>query len=138
MNNKWLQNPLILALLIFIPGIIIDFILIILFRLFGINLDSPIELGFVIVAFGIGYFYTKKTEQIIPKKLKIKSVLLFFVVSFIVSFVIIYLMSKGESMVLLFAVGFSILMILIECIFIYWFLSYGGKTYLKNSKKNKQ
>ena len=135
MGDNWIQNSLILALLLLISGAIINYIIVLGLDLFGLDLSYVNDLGFLLIAYVIGIFYTKKIGQIMPKGLKFKTVGLFFVFYLIATFAITYFITQGEFIVLLFAVGFSSIMIIIECLIIYWFLGFGGKTYMKNANK---
>jgi hypothetical protein len=135
MGDNWIQNSLILALLLFISGAIINYIIGLGLDLFGLDISFVNDLGFLLVAYIVGFFYTKKIGQIMPKGLRFKTVGLFFVLYLIATFAITYFITQGEFMVLLFAVGFSSIMLIIECLVIYWFLGFGGKTYLKSANK---
>ena len=134
MSDNWIKNPLILALLLLISGAIINYIVGLGLDFFGLDLSYINDLGFLIIAYIIGFFYTKKIGQIIPKGLRFKIVGLFFIFYLIAIFAINFIIQE-EFMVLLFAVGFSSIMLIIECLIIYWILGFGGKTYMKNANK---
>ena len=138
MGDNWIQNSLIVALLILIAGGIINYILGFGLELIGLDISYVNDLGFLLIAYILGLIYTKRVGQIMPKGLRLKSVGLFFVFYLLATFLITYIISQGEFMVVAISVALGSFFILIECLIIYWIFGFAGNLYMKNLKKDGQ
>lgn len=132
MDDNWVQNSVILSLLLLIIGVIINYVIGLLLDLFRLEISLVNDLGFLFIAYMIGLVYAKKMGQIMPKQLRFKTIGLFFMFYLITTFLISYFITRGEFVELLFATGFSGIVILFECLIIYWVLGFSGKDFVKN------
>ena len=135
MGDNWIQNSLILALLLLITGGIINYIIGFGLGLFGLDISYVNDIGFLLVAYILGTIYAKKVGQIMPKELRLKSIGLFFMFYLIAIFLITYLVTQGKFLVVVFAVAVASFFIIIECLIIYWIFGFAGKLYMKNINK---
>jgi len=136
MGKSWIENSLILAFLLFITGAILNFILGLGLSLFGVKGSFINDLGFLLIAYMLGFFYTRKTNQVMPKGLRLKIISLFFLIYIIITFLITYFITSAGFIVVFFLVAFASFFIIIECLVIYWIFGFVGKTYLKNMNKS--
>lgn len=130
MKKKWFEKTWILVLVIDLPSVIIQL------------LDYFVEFSFseffigtfatLIIAQNIGKIYTKHTEQVMPQQQRFKIAGIIFLAYFILLIAITIPLLEYEPLnILLPAVILILIQLIIEALFTYWVLGFGGKIYLK-------
>ncbi len=137
-NNKtgFFRNPWFLGLLIFVIGGAINFLFRSIFKI------RHHDLGFLLVAYYIGYFYSKKTGYEISKIDRLKSTSILFAIYFILILGISVILEMDTSTQVKLPPSFIWMVRIIPFIFVilisglvYFCLGFSGRMYLKTQKK---
>lgn len=140
--EKLLKNPWILALSMVLAHFIFGFILIGIYSLINIEFESG-NFG-ILAAIFLGWFYSKKFNEEMPKKLRLKASLIFSLAmlafNFIAAVVLVMVASEQIPFLIIasiFAFILTFFKILIEGLIIYWILGFMGRINKNKAEKIK-
>lgn len=137
MNKELLKSSWMTAAIILLIGTILGWIFIFIFSLFNLETANslPSILSVIIASMAVGMIYTKNFNEIMPKKQRLNSAIIYAVLSLILAFLFSFGFLYDKVLFIIMIIS-SVIMSAVSIAVIHYFLKLGGGIYINSKKQN--